>query len=154
MEKKACSCREQSHLGSASLDPVVCNIASMALGPGKRQHQSPRWGDGTQVAVPGFTSSRGLSRKEYQKEGAPAGTKAMQRLDRLRTHSLGTPKSNWGKFRGDSYGAAHVCFVGSKSLPDCALIILTSFTPWPDTTWENIGVLDAESKEERYMKNN
>lgn len=30
--------REQSHLGGASLDPVDCNVASMVLGPGKRQH--------------------------------------------------------------------------------------------------------------------
>lgn len=128
MEKKACSCRKQSHLGSASLGPVGCNIASMALGPGKRQHHPvevmvPRWRYLASQAVEA-SAGKHTKRKELQQ-----GTKAMQRLDRLRTHSLGTPKSNWGKFRGDSYGAAHVCFVGSKSLPDCALIILTSFTP-------------------------
>ena len=153
MEKKACLCGEQSHLGSASMDPVDCNVASMARGPGKRQHHPvevmvPRWQYLASQAVEASVG-KNTKRKELQQ-----GTRAMQRLDSLRTYSLGTPKSNWGKFRGDIYGAAHVCFIGSKSLPDCALIFLTSFTPWPDTTWENIGVWDTESKEERYMQNN
>lgn len=126
--EKARSGREHSHLGSASLDPVGCNLASEALGPGKRQHHPievmvPRWRYLASQAVEASVG-KNTKRKELQQ-----GMWAMQRLDRLRTHSLGTPKSNWGKFQGDSYGAAHVCFIGSKSLPNCAFIILTPVSP-------------------------
>ena len=82
MEKKACSCREQSHLGSASLDPVGYNIASMAWGPGKRQHHPvevmvPRW---QYLASQAAEASVGKNtkRKELQQ-----GTRGMQRLDSL-----------------------------------------------------------------------
>lgn len=116
----ACWSREQSCLGSGSLDPEDPNMASMAVVSGQTVSHL------TEIKVHRYrhlASQRWRPQWEIALKGARAGVRGMQKLCRLKGSLL--------EITGGGEEPSGVLLIGSKSLPSCVLSILTNFPPLP-----------------------